>query len=449
MNRLPVKFHDLGTPKEMKPIPRPPHVFAIEWVESGRVELLTQPYLQWSSRPTVAILPFRTIGGTDDDSYFGEGITDEIITGLSRSRSLFVIARSSTLRYRNRTKNLHQIAAELQVRYLLDGSVQRLGGRLRINAELIDTVTDRPIWTQRYEGATDRLFEFQDQIAGSILASLEPSVQAAEVSHVRDHPTESLDAYHCLLRGLYRLYFLTEESHREAGELFERAISLDPSYARAHAHLAWWLNFSIGEGWSQDPDKDRARAMNVSQHAVTLDGADPFVLTVAGHTLAYLQKRLNEALELFDKALALDQNSAFAWGLSALTLAYLGRADEALERLENLWRLNPFDPLIFFYWTVAGVAEFVAGRYNEAISWLRKSRRANPQFRPCLRTLAASLALSDDAKETQEEARAVAKALLEIEPSFSVSKFVAWYPLRPPDDLARLATGLRTAGLPD
>jgi adenylate cyclase len=443
LNRLPLEFHDLGTPP-MKNIARPVRVFAIKWLEGEKGDPIAQPYLQWSSRPTVAVLPFRTIGGIDEDSYFGDGITDEIITGLSRSHSLYVIARNSTLRYRDRTKDLRQIASELDVRYLLDGSVQRQGKRLRINTELTDVVANRPIWAQRFEGSTDNLFEFQDRIAASILGSMEPRVHAVEAARVGDRPTESLDAYHCVLKAMSRLYFFTEESYRQAGELLERAIVLDPSYAQAYAYLAWWLNFRIGEGWSLDPDGDRARALSVSQRAIELDTEDPFALAVAGHILAFVGGKPTEAIDLFDKALALNQNSAFAWGLSALTLAYLGRGDEALERLQNVWRLNPFDPLNFYFWIIAGIAQFVANRYDEAIVWLRKCRRTSPRFIACLRMLAASLALSGD----EAGAQAVGQELLAIEPSFRVTTFVSWYPMRQ-NDLARLEAGLRAAGLPE
>ena len=443
-NRLPVAFRDLGTPP-MKNIARPVRVFEIEWNEGLQAGGIAHPYLQWSSRPTVAVLPFRTIGGTDDDSYFGDGLTDEIITGLSRSRSLYVIARNSTLRYRDQKKDIRQIAGELDVRYVLEGSVQRQLTRLRIHAELTDVVASRSIWAQRFEGATDELFEFQDRITASILGSLEPRLRAVEAARVGDRPTESLDAYNCVLKAMSRLYLFTAESYREAGELLERAIVLDPSYAQAYAHLAWWLNFRIGEGWSSDPDADRARARVVSQRAIELDSEDAFVLAVGGHILSFLVGKPDEAVDLFEQALALNQNSAFAWGLNALTFAYLGRADEALERLQNVWRLNPFDPLNFYFWIVAGIAQFVAGRYGEAIAWLRKCKRANPRFIACLRMLAASLALSGD----EVGARSVAQELLAVEPSFRVSKFVSWYPLQRADDLARLEAGLRAAGLPE
>jgi adenylate cyclase len=444
MNRLPVAFRDLGTPP-MKNISRPVRVFAIEWVESGAGVPIAQPYLQWSSKPTIAVLPFRNLGGTDEDRYFGEGITDDIISGLSRSRALYVITRNSTLRYSDQSRDLRQIAGELDVRYVLDGSVRRQATRLRINAELTDVVGNRPIWAQRFEGANDNLFEFQDRIATSILGIIEPRVRAVEAARIGDRPTESLDAYNCVLKALSQLYLFTENSYREAGELLERAIALDPSYAQAFAYLAWRLNFLIGEGRSVDVEADRARAISASQRAIELDPEDSFVLAVAGHILAFIARKPEQAVELFDQALALNENSAFAWGLYALTCAYLGRPDEALERLQNVWRLSPFDPLNFYFWIVAGIAEFVAGRYDEAIVWLRKSKRVSPRFIASLRMLAASLALTDD----EAGARAVAQELLAIEPSFQVSTFVSWYPLRRTDDLVRLGAGLRAAGLPE
>lgn len=444
MNRLPVAFRDLGTPA-LKNIARPVRVFAIEWIEGADGASVAHPYLQWSSRPTLAVLPFRTVGGTEDDTYFGDGITEDIIAGLSRSRSLYVIARNSTLRYRDRSKDLRQIASELDVRYVLDGSVRRQATRLRINAELIDVVANRAVWAQRFEGTNEDVFEFQDRIATSIVGSLEPRVQAVEAARIGDRPTESLDAYNCVLKALSRLYLFTAESYREAGELFERAIALDPAYAQAHAYMAWWLNFQIGEGRSTDPEADKARALAVSRRAVELDPEDSFALAVAGHLLAFLAHKPDDAEGLFEQALALNQNSAFAWGVSALTFAYLGRPDEALERLQNAWRLNPFDPLNFYFWIVAGIAEFVAGRYDEAIAWLRKSKRANPRFIASLRMLAASLALSGD----ESGAREVAGELLAVDPGFQVSKFISWYPLQKPEDLARLAAGLRMAGLPE
>ncbi len=442
INRLPLVFRDLGTPP-MKNIARPVRVFAIEWAE-GAARLIAQPYLQWSSRPTIAVLPLRNVGGVEEDAYFGEGITDEIISGLSRSRSMYVIARNSTLRYRDRQKDVRQIAAELDVRYVLDGSVSRQGSRLRIKVDLIDVSGNVSVWSQRFDGANDEIFDFQDRIAARIIGSLEPRLRAIEIARAGERPTESLDAYHCVLKAMSRLYRFTDASFAETRQLLQRAVVLDPGYAQAHAYTAWCLNFWLGECRSTDPAGDIARALAASQRALELDPDDTFVICVSAHLQAFLQKRVEHAHDMHERALTLDENSAFAWGLSALTCAYLGRPDEAIERLQNVWRLNPYDPLNFYFWIVAGIAEFVAGRYHEAIAWARKSSRANPRFIAALRILAASLALTGD----EDGARAVGKELLAIEPSFRISSFIEWYPLTRTEDLHNLADGLRAAGLP-
>ncbi len=179
--------------------------------------------------------------------------------------------------------------------------------------------------------------------------------------------------------------------------------------------------------------------------AVELDPDDALCLAVAGHVQAFLRKNLDTAADLFDRALRLNENCAFAWGVSGSTYCFLGRPDEALERLRNARRLSPFDPMNFFFYTVAGLAEFVAGRYDQAIGWLRKAERLNARFAACHRTLTASLALSGDSTEPERPPG----NLLSVVPGFRVSLFASWYPLRRTDDLERLAKGLRLAGLPD
>lgn len=445
-NRLPLKFRDLGTPP-MKNITTAVRVFEIQWADSGLAQTMPQPHLHWTSRPTVAVLPFRNATGSGDDTYFGEGITDEIITGLSRSRSMYVIARNSTLRYSKRMSDadLRQIAAELDVRYVLDGSVWRQQDRLRIKVDLIDATENRTLWSQRFEGSAAEVFAIQDRIAASVIGSLEPRLRAVEAARAGERPTESLTAFDSVLKAMSRLYRFTDESFQETEELLDRAISLDPGYAQAHAYIAWRLNFVWGENRSADPARDRARALAAAERALELDPEDPFVLCVAAHIQGFIKKDLELASDLYDRALALDENSAFAWGLSALNCAYLGDAEGATERLQNVWRLNPYDPMNFYYWIVAGITEFVAGRYGECIAWTRKSHRANPRFIAAMRTLAPALALSGD----EDAARAVARELLAVEPNFRVSKFIEWYPLRRSQDLARLEEGLRAAGLPD
>jgi TolB-like protein/Tfp pilus assembly protein PilF len=444
-NKMPIGFTDLGD-RELKNIGRPVRVYRVEPRDSpASLPPRSQPHLSWSRRPGVAVLPFRDVGGSPDERYFGEGITDDIVNGLSRSHSLYVIARNSTLRYRDRHLDAREIAAELGVRYILEGSVRRQASRLRISSELIDAASNRTVWAERFDGADSEIFEFQDRIASSIVGALEPRLYQAEAARVLEKPTERLDAYECVLHALALLYTFNDHDFEEAGRYLEQATALDPQYAQAHAYLAWWLNLSRGEGRSIDPAGDAARAVRAAETAIEIDPDDAFCLAVAGHVKAFLKKDLDAAADLFDRALRLNENCAYAWGVSASTYCFLGRPDEALERLRNSWRLSPFDPLNFFFYTVAGLAEFVAGRLDEAIGWLRKALRLNARFVAAHRTLTASLALSGDV----EGARAAAASLLAIDSRFRVSVFTSWYPLSRKGDLERLATGLRLGGLPE
>jgi adenylate cyclase len=443
-NKMPVAFEDLGE-REMKNISRPIRVYRIEARESRPgIPVRHQPHLSWSRRPAVAVLPFRNLGDPEG-VYFGEGITEDIITALSRSHALYVIARNSTLRYREQPVDLRRVASELSVRYILQGSVRRQGARLRISCELVDAVGDQTVWAERFDGSHDEIFEFQDRIATSIVGTVEPKVYQAEAARALEKPTERLDAYECVLRAMALLYTLDDKSFANARMYLERATTLDPGYAQAHAYLAWWFNLWVGEGRSTDPAGDSDKASRAAARAVELDNNDAFCLAVAGHIRAYLNKDLDTAAEMFDRALRLNENCAFAWGVSASTYCFLGRPDEALERLRNAWRLSPFGPMSFFFCTVAGIAELVAGRYDQAVGWLQKAKRMNARFVPCHRTLAAALALSGDI----DDARAAGRDLLSIEPRFQVSVFTSWYPLRRADDRERLAAGLRLAGLPD
>lgn len=443
-NRAAANFVNLGTPK-LKNIDRVVHVFAVEpHGERPGEPRLHHPYLMWSSRPTVAVMPFLSVGEAERTNYFSQGITEDIITGLSRSRSLHVIARASMLRYAERDWDMHDIARELGVTYLLDGSVRRHGDRLRIRAELVQVAQYRSIWAEHFDGAQADIFDFQDRIVSRLVGALEPRVRAAEAERVRNRPTSSLDAYDCVLKAASQLFQFTEESFRLSGEALERAIELDPSYAQAYAYSAWRLNFLVGEERSQDPQRDRARASEMAQRAIALDPEDAFSLAIAGHLLALVERRPQDALTIFDSALLLDENSALAWALSGISLSYCGRPDEAIERYQNAFKLSPFDQLNFSWWGGVGIAQFVAGRYLESVAWLRRSRLANPRFAATLRMLSAALALQGN----DMEAHAVAAELLKLDPRFRVRRFVEWYPLQRKDDLARLEQGLLSAGLP-
>jgi len=444
-NKVGIGLTDIGE-HELKNIRRPARLYRLEPSGAGEgAATRALQYLALNRRPWIAVLPFRNLNSDPKEDYFGEGITEDIITALSRSRTLSVIARNSTLRYRDRRLDLREIASELGVRYVVEGSVRRQATQLRISSELIDAPRGRTLWGQRYDGANDDLFEFQDRIASSIVATIEPRVYEAEAERARSKPTESLDAYDCLLRALPLVHTFDSTQFDEALGYIDRAIALDPSYARAHAYKAWHYVLLMGEARSKDIPGDAAHAKAHAQRAMDADPRDAFVLAVAAHVFAFLHKQLDFAVELYDRALELDENSAFAWGMSGITYGYLGKAEEGLERFHRAWRLSPFDPFNYFFLVGAGMAEFIAGRYDQAVVWLRKTIRVNPRFLPGHRHLIAALANAD----RMEEAQAAAAELLALVPTFSVSTLASWYPLRAAENLERYLAGLRKAGLPD
>jgi len=438
-NKLPIRLLDLGE-QQLKNISRPVRTFRV--LAGDGVAPSIQPHLMWDNRPTIAVLPFRG-DGSESDSYFGDGMTEEIISKLSMNRSLFLVARSSTLKYRGHSASAADIAAELGVRYLIEGSVQRHDKRLRINAGLIDASRNRELWAEHYDGEYDDLFSFQDQIALSIAAAIDPRLQEAEIARVRERPTDSFGAYDCVLRGLAVLYNFNMTDFALAGDMFRRSIELDAHYAQAHAHLAWWHNLRFGEGLSSDFALDQRLADEHSQIAVQLDPRDAWSLSVAGHIQSFLHKRFDVALEMFDQALHLNPSCATAWARSANTLAYIGRGEEAMQRVRNAMRLSPFDQLSFAYCTTNGTAALVIGRLDEAISWLNNAQRLNPRYKASKRMLIAALALSGDLAG----ARQLAAEFMAWEPGFTLSGFAKWYPLQSPH-LERVLEGLGLAGVP-
>lgn len=439
--KIGARFHDLGAPV-LKNIGRPVQVYAA--VKAERPSGLIHPHANWSARPSIAVLPFEDTGAPESERYFGEGITEEIISGVSRSRAMFVVARTSTLRYRGSRKNPREIGRELGVSYLLTGSVERLRGRLRIFSELMDVDRNRAVWAENYKGGQEDLFAFQEQIAANILAVLEPQVLSAAAANLSGRAPDSLDAYDCVLRALSRLYQLDGGGYAEAKTLLERAVALDPGYAQAHAYLAWCLNFWIAESHSRDSHLDILAAIRHSRRAVELDPGDALTLSIRAHVLSLHENKPEQALDLFEDALELNVNLPLAWALSAVTLAYLGDGEEARRRMLNVWQLAPYDPLNFFFLAAAGLAAFVSGCYGEAVRHLKRARRYKPRFVAASRLLAAALAQSG----RMSEAAAEAETVLELEPAFTVSDFITRYPLRPQDTRDKLARGLELAGLP-
>jgi adenylate cyclase len=440
-NRLSVHLTDLGD-KWFKGIERPVRIYRVE--RSGTLSANSdEAEKSWYRRPGLAVLPFSA-RGPETDAYFGEGITEEIILSLSRIRSFLVISRNSSARYRDRTGDLGSIAQELGVKYLLDGSVTQSGDRLRISAQLIDAPSGQVLWADRYDGHRNDLFDLQDKVSLGVVGVIEPKLLQFEIQRVKTKPTENLDAYDCLLKGLTHLYTSDDQEFVEAKNYFERAIQLDPEFAHAHAYLAWWAVLLHGDHPSLWKQLGHVPLHDHIDRALTLDKNDAFILAIAGHIQAFLRKSPEAANSYFERALALNENSAFAWGLSGITQVYLGNTSTAIERMDKARRLSPFDPLEFFFAGATGLAEMVADRPSQARGWLESAMQINRTHSAGLRNLCACYAMLGMLNEAKE----LGQEFMAREPHFNLINFEDAYPLRNRHAMRRIIAALTIAGLP-
>ncbi|MGH6927493.1 MAG: tetratricopeptide repeat protein, partial [Dongiaceae bacterium] len=403
------------------------------------------PIRDVENRPAVAVLPFDNLTGDPEQQYFADGIVEEITAALSRVRSFFVIARSSTLRYRGHPIEPARVGSELGVRYLLQGSVRASGDRIRIMVQLIEAASGTSIWVDRYEGRRDEVFDLEDRITERTVGAIEPTVRAAEIERARRKRPDNLEAYDYVMRAMPHVWALTAEASAEALRLTSEAVRLDPGYARANALAAWCHGWQVVNGWSNAPEESRAEGMRLAHAALRLDGDDPGVLTMVGAAETMLAGDLDAAAVHIGKALALDPNSAWAWIRSGYLHVYLCEPDTALEHFEHAARLSPFDPLNFNRYIGVALAHFVAEGYQDAITWAEKARLERPDLPWALRVLAASHAhLGHD-----DRAQAAVRALLSQCPHLALPETMSTVPFREDGVRGRFADGLRKAGIPD
>jgi adenylate cyclase len=395
-------------------------------------------------RASIAVLPFAEPDVPEGERYFGDGIVEDVIGAMATLPDLFVIARSSTARFRARAVDVKAIGQELSVRYVLSGTIRRLGERIRIAPELVDVESETILWSDKIDGRVSRLFELQDQLAEEIVTTIAPHIQKAELRRAQRKRPENLDAYDFMLRGLDLLYRLRRQEFERAREMFERSTALDPGYATPYALTALWHSIRVGQGWSENPQADYAAVTPLAEAALERDPLDARALALCGHMRAFLFHDYEGAFALFDRALAVSPNSAVAWVRTSPTYSYVGDAAEATRRAGMALRLSPLDPHLFFVHTALSLACYTAGDYEEAVAWSRKAMAQSPNYTANLRFLAASLG----ALGRPDEAGSIARAVLDIEPGFRVQPFADRYAYKDPARRAALARHLRSAGLP-
>jgi TolB-like protein/DNA-binding SARP family transcriptional activator len=391
-------------------------------------------------RPAIAVLPFLNMSGEPEQDYFSDGISEDIITALSRVRWFLVIARNSSFAYKGKSVPMKQIAEELGIGYLVEGSVRKSGDRVRITAQLNDVSTGSQLWAERYDRALADVFKVQDEITNAIVAAIEPQVYVAESFRAQRKPPENLDAWDLLMRALSHYWRVTREDNMAAQVLLEQAIAIDPNYAQALAVLAVSHTFGIHMGW-----EDKATAMPVAERAalaaIRADSEDPWA-HLALATVYFHLGRYENALAEFEAALHLNPNFSLAQGFYGLVLSYVGRWQEGSEAARRALRLSPRDPFVAICSAVAAYAEFIGGNYVEALRLAREGVRQRIDFAGGYRVLMAAAAMAGEI----DVAKAALQELRRAQPSISLAWVANALPL-PEAQREYCLVAFRRAGL--
>jgi adenylate cyclase len=392
----------------------------------------------------VVVLPFANMSGDPEQEYFADGITEDLTTALSRVRWFSVIARNSAFTYKGRAVDVRQVGRELGVGYVLEGSVRKVGGQVRISAQLCEAGSGGHVWAERFDGELADIFDLQDRVAGAVAGAIEPNLRLAEVERIRAKPTESLGAYDLYLRALPQRW-ATHDGNDEALRLLRRAVALDPGFATAKGTLASLHTVRFAQGWAGEGDV--AEAVRLAREVVEGGdaGGDPAALSGAAMALAYLARDHEAGLAAVERALALGPDSAMALIHSGWIHAYAGDAATAVAHLERAIRLSPLDPAMFSLAAALSLAHLVGGRYQESVGCARRALRDRPAYLSAHRLLAAGLALLG----RSEEAKEAVCTLLSYVPGYTVAAAAEHSALRHPALRERYLDALRKAELPE
>jgi TolB-like protein/class 3 adenylate cyclase/tetratricopeptide (TPR) repeat protein len=442
--KLPASFADLGL-RTLKNIEQPIRVYALSPASTATLAQAHRPKeaLPLPEKPSIAVLPFENLSGERDQEYFADGMVEEIITALSRFRQLFVIARNSSFAYKGRALDVKQVGRELGVRYILEGSVRKAGNRVRITGQLIDTATGAHLWADRVDGGLEDIFELQDQVTASVVGAIAPKLEQAEIERTKRKPTANLDAYDYYLRGVAGVHEWTEESTADAISNFRRAIELDPYFAAAYGMAARCYVLRKSGGWMTD--YDLPEAARLARRAAELGKDDAVALGTAGLALSFFIGLHEDGKALTDRAISLNPNLAMTWLWSGWVRVWLGETETAIERVRRALRLSPNDPHSYSMFSALAFAHFFAGRNEEAVSWAAMAVREKSNLLITLTIAAASSAL---AGRPREAASALAQ-MRQLQPTLRMNNLQNLFPVRRPEDFAKLAEGMRRAGLPE
>jgi TolB-like protein/Tfp pilus assembly protein PilF len=443
-DRIKVAFDDQGE-ITLKNIARPVHVFTVAGAKSAVPVKPAASALALLDKPSIAVLPFQNMSGDAEQEHFADGMVEDIITGLSRSKALLVIARNSTFTYKGKAVDIKQVGRELGVRYVLEGSVRKSGNRMRITGQLIDAANGTHLWADRFDGLLDDVFDLQDRVTSSVIGAISPQLERAEIERAQRKPTESLRAYDYYLRALAAGYRFTHEANLEMLELTRAASAIDPQFALPYALAAFSFTQRKAFGWSRNIADEISETSRLVRRAIELDRDDARVLAMAGFGLVYVVGDVEEGAVFLARAIQLDPNLVLARTWMGWTRVYLGDTDGAIEQLEVALRVNPLDPLRHTISTAMAYAHFFAGRNAEASALAADVVRQQANFFPGQRIMMACHAMAGRI----DEARQACAAALRIDPTQRISVSNARAPFRRPQDIEKLEQGFRIAGMPE
>jgi adenylate cyclase len=447
-SRLDLKINDLGEIR-LKNIIEPVRVYSLQVGMSPEARSAPQvsaleapsPGLALPDRPSIAVLPFQNMSDDPSQEHLADGVVEDILTALASLRWLFVIARNSSFTYKGRNVDVKQVGRELGVRYVLEGSVRRSGNRVRITGQLIDTATGAHLWGDRFDGAIEDIFDLQDQVTSRVLGAIAPKLQQAEIERAQRKPPQSLDAWECFIRGLQLFSQHSDSSTREAIGILDRAIELDPGYARAHGLRAVCLAWRVFQGW-ENRDEAFAAATDSVRRAFAGDSNEPWAYIA--QAFVSLGKRDDQAaVAALTEVVDVSPNFAFAHALLGAVHAFGGRPALAIECIERGQRLSPRDVFAEEYQLFYSFAHFQAGRYAEAAAAAERAIQLRPDH-PALYIMAA--ASYGQAGEIEKSKDMLAR-LLKLVPAISAKAVGETFPYTRQEDRDRLVAGLRAGGL--
>ena len=445
--KVEIVFDDIG-PQALKNIAEPMRAWRIRidanaaFASSQNLSIESHP-LALPDKPSIAVLPFQNMSGDPEQEYFADGMVEDIITGLSRSRSLFVIARNSTFTYKGKVVDIKQVGRDLGVRYVLEGSVRKAGNRVRITGQLIEASTGNHIWAERFDSELEDIFDLQDRVTSSVIGAIYPSIRLAEIERSRRKRPQDLNAYDYTMRAMPCVWALEKDESAKALELLDAAIAIDPKYPLALSLAGWCHAQRSVYNWADDIPGAQILALTLAERAAELSGDDPLILAVLGAVHTFV-RNYGTARVMLERAITLDPSAAWAWSRLGWLENYADRPERALENFERALRLSPLDPMNFNNYVGMGSSHEISENYEKAAALYLRALDERPHAIWIYRNLASSLSGAG----RMEDAKKAYAAVMRGYPDLTISKFKRAMVFSPAA-LDRMAENLRKLGLPD